>query len=50
MLALAAAVGLSISGCSSKLPAQNAVYTGPGSYVVTVKATDGSWCIPRRTA
>jgi len=41
MLALAAAVGLSISGCSSKLPAQNAVYTGPGSYVVTVKATDG---------
>jgi hypothetical protein len=41
MLALAAAVGFSISGCSSKLPAQNAAFTGPGSYVVTVKATDG---------
>ena len=41
MLTLLAAAGLSISGCSGKLPAQNSAYTGPGSYVVTVKATDG---------
>jgi hypothetical protein len=36
-----AAIGLSISGCSGKLPAQNPAYTGPGNYVVTVTATDG---------
>jgi len=41
MLALLAAVGASITGCSGKLPAQNSAYTGPGSYVVTVTATDG---------
>jgi hypothetical protein len=35
------AVGLSATGCSGKLPAQNASYTGPGSYVLTVTATDG---------
>jgi hypothetical protein len=36
-----AAIGLSLSGCSGKLPAQNAAYTGPGSYTVNVVATDG---------
>jgi hypothetical protein len=35
------AVGLSATGCSGKLPAQNSSYTGPGSYVITVMATDG---------
>src|SRR6202043_2412254 len=38
LVVLLAAIGLSITGCSGKLPTQNAVYTGPGSYVVTVKA------------
>jgi hypothetical protein len=32
---------LGMSGCSGKLPAQNAVYTLPGSYTYTVSATDG---------
>ena len=41
MLALLAAVGASMTGCSGKLPAENSAYTGPGSYVVTVTATDG---------
>jgi hypothetical protein len=36
-----AAIGLSLTGCSGKLPTQNATYTGPGSYVVKVTATDG---------
>ena len=35
------ALGLSATGCSGKLPTQNASYTGPGSYVITVTATDG---------
>jgi hypothetical protein len=38
---LLAATGLAITGCSGKLPAQNSVYTGPGTYTVTVSATDG---------
>ncbi len=41
MIALLAAIGLSITGCSGKLPAQNPAYTSPGSYVITVSATDG---------
>jgi len=41
MVALLAAIGLSLSGCSGKLPTKNAAYTGPGNYVVTVSATDG---------
>jgi hypothetical protein len=41
LVAVLAAVGLSISGCSGKLPAQNPAYTGAGNYVVTVTATDG---------
>jgi len=41
MVALLAAISLSMTGCTGKLPAQNAAYTGPGSYTVTVSATDG---------
>jgi hypothetical protein len=40
-LALLAALGLGMSGCSGKLPTQNAAYTGPGTYTITVTATDG---------
>jgi len=40
-IALFAAIGASITGCSGKLPAQNAAYTAPGSYSITVSATDG---------
>jgi hypothetical protein len=41
LLVLLASVGLSITGCSGQLPAKNPAYTGPGSYAVTVSATDG---------
>jgi hypothetical protein len=41
VVALLAAVGLSLTGCSGKLPTQNAAYTGPGNYAITVTATDG---------
>jgi len=41
LVALLAAIGFSMTGCSGKLPAQNAAYTGPGNYTVTVTATDG---------
>jgi hypothetical protein len=41
LLAMLAAISLSISGCSGKLPAQNAPYTGAGNYTVTITATDG---------
>jgi len=40
-VALLAAISLSTSGCTGKLPAQNSAYTGPGSYTITVSATDG---------
>jgi hypothetical protein len=40
-VALLAAIGLALTGCSGKLPAQNSAYTGPGTYTVTVTATDG---------
>ncbi|HWB31614.1 MAG TPA: choice-of-anchor D domain-containing protein [Acidobacteriaceae bacterium] len=30
-----------LSGCSGKLPTQNSAYTGPGTYTITVSATDG---------
>jgi hypothetical protein len=40
-IALVAAIGLVISGCSGKMPAQNSAYTEPGSYAVTLVATDG---------
>jgi len=35
------AFGISASGCSGKLPTQNASYTGAGGYTITVTATDG---------
>jgi hypothetical protein len=35
------AFGVSATGCSGKLPTQNSSYTGPGSYTITVTATDG---------
>jgi hypothetical protein len=38
---LMAAIGLGMSGCSGRLPTQNAAYTGPGSYTVKMTATDG---------
>jgi hypothetical protein len=41
MVALLAAIGFSMTGCSGKLPKRNAAYTGPGSYTITVTATDG---------
>jgi hypothetical protein len=41
MFALLAAISLSMTGCTGKLPAQNAAFTGPGNYTVTVTATDG---------
>jgi len=40
-VALLAAIGLAMTGCSGKLPAKNSAYTGPGTYTVTVTATDG---------
>jgi hypothetical protein len=41
LVLMLAALSVSVTGCSGKLPAQNAVYTGPGAYTVTVNATDG---------
>jgi hypothetical protein len=41
IVALLAAVSFGMAGCSGKLPTQNSAYTGPGSYAVTVSATDG---------
>jgi hypothetical protein len=41
VLLMLATVSASLSGCSGKLPAKNAAYTGPGSYTITVSATDG---------
>ena len=40
-LALLAAVGASLTGCSGKQPAKNPAYTAPGTYTLTVSATDG---------
>lgn len=41
-LLVLAGIGLSLTACSGLLPAKNASYTAPGTYVVTVTATDGS--------
>jgi hypothetical protein len=41
LMVLLAAVGVSLTGCSGKLPTQNTAYTGPGTYTITVRATDG---------
>ena len=38
---LAMVCGLSLLGCTGKLPDKNPEYTAPGSYLVTVTATDG---------
>ena len=40
-LLLLAAASLSATGCSGKTPAQNATYTAPGNYNITITATDG---------
>jgi hypothetical protein len=40
-IALLAAIGLSLTGCSGKLPSQNPAYTSPGTYTITVSASDG---------
>jgi hypothetical protein len=34
-------LSLAATGCSGKLPAKNAAYTGPGTYTITVSGTDG---------
>jgi hypothetical protein len=41
LMLLLAAIGFTVVGCSGKQPAQNSVYTTPGSYTITVSATDG---------
>jgi hypothetical protein len=41
LLAMLAAIGLSLTGCTGKLPAQNATWTAPGNYAITVTATQG---------
>jgi hypothetical protein len=41
LVVMLAAMGLGLIGCTGKLPAQNAAWTTPGNYVVTVTATDG---------
>jgi hypothetical protein len=44
VMLLALSLGLltmGITGCSGKLPAQNANYTVPGTYTYTISATDG---------
>jgi hypothetical protein len=41
LVATCLASSVVLSGCSGKLPTQNATYTGPGNYTVTVSATDG---------
>ncbi len=38
---LLAAATLTATGCSGKQPAQNSVFTAPGSYPFTITATDG---------
>ncbi len=40
-VAAVAASCVFFTGCSGKLPAQNASYTGPGNYTIVVSATDG---------
>jgi hypothetical protein len=41
LLAMLAAIGLSLTACTGKLPAQNATWTAPGNYAITVTATQG---------
>jgi hypothetical protein len=41
LLAMLAAIGLSLTGCTGKLPDQNAAWTAPGNYALTLTVTDG---------
>jgi hypothetical protein len=41
LVLLLCAMGLGLTGCTGKLPSQNAAWTTPGNYTVTVTATDG---------
>jgi hypothetical protein len=41
LLVLLAAMGLGLTSCTGKLPAENPAWTAPGNYTVTVTATDG---------
>jgi hypothetical protein len=41
VLLLLGAMSLSLTGCTGKPPAQNVSWTAPGSYTVTVTASDG---------
>ncbi len=41
LMALLAAMGLGLTSCTGKLPAENPAWTAPGNYTVTVTATDG---------
>jgi hypothetical protein len=41
LLGLLAAIGLSLTGCTGKLPAENAAWTAAGNYVLTLTVTDG---------
>jgi hypothetical protein len=41
LILLTGVMTASSTGCSGKQPAQNALYTPPGSYTVTLSATDG---------
>jgi len=41
LMVLLGAMGLGLTSCTGKLPAENAAWTVPGNYTVTVTATDG---------
>ncbi len=41
LLLLLACVSVGMTGCSGQQPAQNSVYTAPGTYSYTITATDG---------
>jgi hypothetical protein len=41
LLVLLGAMGLGLTSCTGKLPAENPAWTAPGNYTVTVTATDG---------
>jgi hypothetical protein len=41
LVVLLGVASLSTSGCSGKIPAENASYTPPGTYSITLSATDG---------
>lgn len=41
LVLLLGAMGMSLTGCSGKIPDQHSAWTGAGSYAITVTATDG---------